>query len=86
MSYIAGYTGQQRKLRDLAIENLGIEQVAKMSDSEIADWVEGTYAIFWGDKEDGLGSHDPTSELLVLIPSDKFHELVDRSEIIFIER
>lgn len=86
MSILAKYTGQTKALRKMAIESLGVEKVALMSESDIADWVNNNYAIFWGDVEDGLGSHDPTREIVVLIPSGKFHELLDQNEIIFIER
>lgn len=83
---LATYTGQAETLRKMAIESLGVEKVSLMSDSDISKWVNDNYAIFWGDAEDGLSSHYPTREIIVLIPSDKFSELLDQSEIIFIER
>lgn len=86
MSCIAEYTGQAKKMRKMAIESLGVEKVALMSESDIAKWIDDNYAIFWGDTEDGLGSHYPTREIIVLIPGDKFSELLDQGEIIFIER
>lgn len=83
---LATYTGQAETLRKMAIESLGVEKVSLMSDSDISKWVDDNYAIFWGDNVDGLSCHRPTEEIIVLISEDKFHELLDQNEIIFVER
>jgi hypothetical protein len=83
---LAMYTGQAKTLRKMAIESLGAEKVSLMSDSDISKWIDDNYAIFWGNDVDGIGSHKPTEEIIVLIPGDKFHELLDQNDIIFVER
>ena len=56
---LARYTGQSRKLRELAVEKLGAEKVACMSDEEVTSFVDSEYAIFWGDCTDGFAGHGP---------------------------
>ena len=77
MARIGYYTGQKRKARELAVKELGAEKVAHMSDSEIGDWIEDNYAVFWGDCEDGIGIHSSDEELIALIPSDVYRSIAD---------
>ena len=84
MSSIGYYTGQTRKARELAVKELGAEKAAHMSDSDICDWIEGFYAIFWGDCEDSIGSHSSDDELIALIPRDVYRSIMD--SIVWLER
>lgn len=86
MGRIASYTGQVKKLRKIAIDLVGSDEVSLMSDSEIAELVNENYAIFWGDQSNGFNDHLPTDEIVVLIPIKIFNDLRDKSEIIFVER
>lgn len=84
---LARYTGQSRKLRELAIEKLGAEKVAGMSDGDVTSFIDGEYAIFWGDNTiDSFMGHDPDEELIVLIRNDAFRELRESGAVVFVER
>ena len=87
MSIVGMYVGQNRKLRELAIEKLGRERVSGMCDDDIDSFIEEGYAIFWGDSQAGdFGSHKPDDEILVLIPSEVYKRLFDSGDIVFVER
>ncbi|NBI31870.1 hypothetical protein [Enterorhabdus sp. P55] len=83
---LARYTGQSRKLRELAVEKLGAEKVACMSDEEVTSFVDGEYAIFWGDCTDGFAGHGPDEETIVLVRNDAFRELRESGAVVFVER
>lgn len=85
MSRICGYTGQIRKMRKFATEKLGSDKVVEMCDQDIDEWADDNYTIFWADTEDVL-YHAPDPEIFVLIPNNAFHELLERGDIVFIER
>lgn len=85
MAALGDYIGQVRDLRKLAIEKLGAEKAAPMTDEEISSWVEDNYAIFWGD-DDQLGSHKPTREIIALVDDKAFDELGKNGSIVFITR
>lgn len=83
---IGMYTGQNRKLRELAIEKLGCERVSGMCDYDINSFIEEGYAIFWGDSTGEFGSHRPDDEIIALIPSEVYKRLFDGGDIVFVER
>lgn len=80
------YTGQQNKLRELALEKLGCEKVSGMCDTDIGSFIEEGYAIFWGDCMDCIGRHSPDDEIIVLIPHEAYKRLFDSGDIVFVER
>ena len=84
MSSLGCYAGQTRKARELALKELGCERVARMSDSDINKWIESSYAIFWGDCEDGDGVHRYDAETIALIPGDVYQSILD--SIVWLER
>ena len=86
MGRIASYTGQEKKLRKIAIDLLGSEEVSLMSDSEIAEFVIKNYVVFWGDQSNSFNDHSSTDEIIVLIPIKIFDDLKDKNEIIFVKR
>lgn len=57
-------TGHYRRARQLAIDELGPDKVAYMSDSDIVEWVENKYYLFeWQDDKDTIYEED-----VILIP------------------
>lgn len=83
---IARYMGQGAKLRELALAKLGCDQVSRMCDKDIDHFIEDGYAIFWGDDEGNPSGHGPSDEIIALIPSDAYRDLIDRGDIVFVER
>lgn len=74
---IGCYNGQRRKERELVVKELGTERAALMSDDDVAEWIEGNFAIFWGDRASGLGTHDADEETIVLIPNEVYEGVKD---------
>lgn len=83
---IGSYMGQKTKLRELALAKLSCDQVSRMCDKDIDHFIEDGYAIFWGDDKGNLLGHRPDDETIVLIPSDVYGDLLDRGDIVFVER
>ena len=78
------YRGQERKLRELAVRELGAEKVSLMTEEDVSEWVEGRYEIFWGDLDDRCGNHGCDAEVVVLVPNDVFESI--RESVVWINR
>lgn len=82
---IGSYTGQARKLRELAVTELGAEKVSTMSDGDVSRYIEERYTILWGDAAESMW-HRPDEEIIVLIPDAMFEKLDKSGSIIWVER
>ena len=68
------YTGQERKLREYAIEELGVDKVAKMSDTAIEDYYKSQGLVPMIVNYDNCADY----EMIYLVPVkelDKFRAL-----------
>lgn len=83
---LARYTGQSRKLRELAVAKLGAEKVACMGDEDVTSFIDGEYAILWADCTDGYAGHGPDEEIIILIQNDAFRALRESGAVVFVER
>lgn len=86
MSTIGAYTGQLRKLRELATSKLGADKVSVMSDGDVEKWIEGGYLLLWEDGIVSSGMHRPDDEVIWLMPIEAFDDLCEKGIIICVER